>query len=441
MVSVLDNIVAEITPAGRAAVSGIRVSGKDSKQIIENIFNITIDGERETRKARFVDHDLDDVVVIYYQAPHSYTGEDVCEIFCHGNPSVVNNIINAVLAVKNYRIRLASPGEYTKRAYLNGKMDLLQAEAVVDVINSSSNTALKYRSRMLKGGLSGILSEVKQDILDIATHLELEIDFEEEDYRFDHSSSIKMVDRSLDKIKGLIDSCSRFEFLSKEIKVVIVGKANAGKSSLFNRVIEHERSIVHHLPGTTRDYIDAEVFVDGLNITFVDTAGFRDGASSEVEKQGLKKIDELINDAALIVEISENDDYVFDSKKNAIKVRNKIDVTLPKKRDKGVFYVSALTGEGVGGLKKGVAAFLKKDLEFVDERQDFYLLTKRQKGAITVLSKEIHELHNAISSKQPIDAVSFVARRCILIIDELMGKVQATDEVLDVLFSRFCIGK
>lgn len=436
IMSVLDNIVAEITPVGRAAVSGIRVSGNGSKQIIEKIFNTKIES---ARKACFIEHELDQIVAIYYKAPHSYTGEDVCEIFCHGNPSIVNNIINAIL--KGSKTRMANPGEFTKRAYLNGKMDLLQAESVVELINSSTNMALKYRNKMLKGKLSEVLKEIKKDLLDIAVHLELEIDFEEENYDFDRSSCVNVVDQSLKKVKGLLDSCSKFEFLSKDIKVVIVGAANAGKSSLFNKLIEHERSIVHHLPGTTRDYIDAEVFIDGLNVTFVDTAGMREGIGSEVEKQGIGKIDELINESMLIVEISENDDYVFGSRKNSIKIRNKIDLYPPKKKVKDVVYVSALKGDGIDVLKQEIGSILKKNIGIIDERQDFYILTKRQKGIITLLKDELNKLDQAVSLKQPIDAVSFIARRSISIIDELLGETKATDEVLDVLFSRFCIGK
>ncbi|MFH1222945.1 MAG: tRNA uridine-5-carboxymethylaminomethyl(34) synthesis GTPase MnmE [Pseudomonadota bacterium] len=434
---VLDNIVAEITPAGRGGISGIRISGPDAKIITERTFNF----KAENRRALFVDSELDDVVIIYYEAPNSYTGENVCEVFCHGNPSIVNNIINVLLNIKGYKTRIAAPGEYTKRAYLNGRMDLVQAESVVDLINSSSSAAIKYRNRMLKGGLSKTLKALKTGLVNAAAELELEIDFEEEDHKINFNALGDIVGRTRDKVSELLDSFSRFEFLSKDLNVVIAGKANTGKSSLFNRLVECERAIVHHMPGTTRDYLDAELILDGLNITLIDTAGYRSETNSDVEERGIDKTESLIQEAALIIEVSEDDSFLLDKKEDVVRVRNKIDLRTPLKQEKDVIYVSALTGEGIKELKSSIFSHLKEQFNKVDERQDFYLLTKRQKGILLCVQTELNKLYDAVSKKQPIDAISFLTRRSIDLIDELLGSTKTGDEILDTLFSRFCIGK
>ncbi len=433
-----DNIIAEITPAGRGAVSGLRISGSSAKNITEDLFNTKI---TETRHAYLLKNDLDEVVAVYYQAPNSYTGEDVCEIFCHGNPSIVNGIIDTVLSNNKFKTRMAEPGEFTKRAYLNDKIDLIQAEAVADIINSSSTVAVKYRNQMLRGNFSTVLESIKKELLDISVFTELEIDFEEESAGvLDKKKALSRLEEILARTKSILSSFSKIELLAKDIRVLIVGEANVGKSSVFNKLIQQDRSIVHEHPGTTRDYIEADLFINGLEVTLIDTAGFRDATDCEIEKMGIKKIKDLLDSASIILEITDNDTYKFKYDK-AIKVRNKIDVTKPAAIGKGVVYTSTKDISNIITLRERIAQELGIMLQTEDNRIEHFLLTKRQNTYMNDLAKRIEEVLFAIKKDHPIEAVSFMLRDSIDIVNKLIGREKASDDTLNELFSRFCIGK
>jgi tRNA modification GTPase len=439
MISVFsDNIIAEITPAGRAAISGIRISGKNAKEITERLFSTKI---TTPRHSYLIKSDLDEVLVVYYSAPNSYTGEDVCEIFCHGNPSIVNSIIDTVTLDKELRTRIARPGEFTKRAYINGKMDLVQAEAVVDVINSSNTAAVKYRNHVLGGGLSVVLDNIKNELLEISAFTELEIDFEEESAGIlDKPKSISRLQGILNRINDILNSFSKIEMLSKDIRVLILGDANVGKSSIFNKLIEQERSIVHEHPGTTRDYIEADIFLNGLEVTLIDTAGFRNNTDCEIEKLGMERIKTLLENTTLIVEVTDDDKYDF-KYKNAIRVRNKVDIKRPGGPKEDFIYTSVNDPDSIRLLRCLIESELRKNMGIQDERGERFLLTKRQKGYLVELSKMVSNSLNGIKNGHPIDAVSFMIRGSINIVNDLTGKSQVSDETLDELFSRFCIGK
>lgn len=433
-----DNIIAEITPPGRAAISALRISGPDSKKIVEELFGATI---TETRRAHYFKSVLDDVVVVYYESPNSYTGENVCEIFCHGNPAIVNALIDDVLSNKKFNTRIANPGEFTKRAYLNNKMDLIQAEAVTDIINSSSEIAVKYRNKTLKGNLSKVLNEIRDELLDMSVFTELEIDFEEESAGvLDKDKALNRLENIKTRIEDIINSFSRVETLSRDINVLIVGDANVGKSSLFNKLIEQERSIVHEHPGTTRDYIEADVFMGGLEVTLIDTAGFRDNINCEIEQMGINKINELLESASLLIEVTDRDDYGF-KYKNALKVRNKIDKKQPKNQQKDIIYTSAMDQGSIVALKRQIEANLKTLYSVEDNRTDQFLLTKRQKTSLLELQTFLEGSIDSIKKELAIDIVSFMIRNSIKTINLLIGKESPSDDTLDELFSRFCIGK
>jgi tRNA modification GTPase len=430
-----DNIIAEITPAGRASVSGIRISGRDAKEITENFFNTKIISPRHSY---LVKNDLDEVLVIYYSAPNSYTGEDVCEIFCHGNPSIVNSIIDGVTSDKKLKTRIARPGEFTKRAYLNGKMDLVQAEAVADIINSSSTAAVKYRNHVLGGGLSVVLEDIKKELIAISILAELEIDFEEESAGvLDKNKALSKLQETLNRVNDILCSFSKIELLSKDIRVLILGNANVGKSSIFNKLVDQERSIVHEHPGTTRDYIEADIFLNGLEVTLI---GFRDSTGCEIEKIGMERIKELIKDTSLIIEVTDDDKHDF-KHKNGIWVRNKIDIKKPNTLTEGLVYTSVGDPESMRLLKSKIEVELRKKIETHDDRNEYFLLTKRQKTCLTELAAMIQGSINAINEERPVDAVSFVVRSSIDALNRLVGRDHVSDETLDELFSRFCIGK
>ncbi|MEI6079378.1 MAG: tRNA uridine-5-carboxymethylaminomethyl(34) synthesis GTPase MnmE [bacterium] len=438
MLSFSDNIVAEITPVGRAAISGIRISGKNAKEVVEKLFNSSITQERHSYLLK---NDLDEAVVVYYKAPNSYTGEDVCEIFCHGNPTIVNSFIDRIISNRSFNIRIAEPGEYTKRAYLNDKMDLIQAEAVADIINSSNTTAASYRNQVLKGDLSKVIEKIKAELLDISVFTELEIDFEEESAGvLDKEKAKVTLTNVLDQVRQILSSFSKIESLSRDIKVLIIGEANVGKSSIFNRLIEQDRSIVHEHPGTTRDYIEADLFMNGLEVTLIDTAGFRDVPNCDIERMGIEKINELINSATLILEVTDKDGMTF-KHYNSIKVRNKIDVNRPNKLEPSILYTSKNDPNSIKKLKSNIEYTIKKMFETVDDRTEHFLLTKRQRESLSALEKQVDRILSSIQSEQPIDAVSFMIKDALDMINKLTGREKANNEMLDELFSRFCIGK
>jgi len=433
-----DNIVAEMTPQGRGAVSGLRISGPDAKSIIEQNFNLKLN---EPRYAYYISHSLDELVIIYYKAPHSYTGQDVCEVFCHGNPTIISSILDLLIGSKDTRVRIANPGEFTKIAYLNGKMDLLQAESVVDLINSSTKKAAELRGKTLRGALSSILVDIKRRLLDLAVRSELEIDFEEDKAGvFDYEAGFEELNLLKERTKDLLSSFKSIEKLSGEIKILITGKANVGKSSLFNKILEYERSIVHHLPGTTRDYIEAELLFGDVEVVLIDTAGLRDGYDSDVEELGAEKIKGLIKDAFLIIEVSIDDNTATGDARTII-VRNKVDLAKPVEQHKNVIYTCAYTGVGVKELKAEIGKRIRHHIKTADNRDDIFLFNKRQVQLISKLYDSIEASILGIKEQNNIDVISFLIGTCIHVVDELLGNGHITDEVLDELFSRFCIGK
>jgi len=433
-----DNIIAEMTPPGRAAVSGIRINGPKVKEIVEHFFKFNI---KEPRFSYYVRHDIDDLIVTYYKAPNSYTGQDLCEVFCHGNPAIVSLIIDSMLTLDGYKVRLARPGEFTKIAYLNGKMDLMQAEAVIDLINSSTKKAAELRNRTLKGVLSDKVIDIKRRLLELAVKAELEIDFEEDKAGlFVYEAGLKEVLSIKSETEKVLASFKNIEKLSGDIKVLITGKANVGKSSLFNKILEYERSIVHHLPGTTRDYIEAEVMLGDFEVTFIDTAGLRDRYNSDIEEKGAEKIRELMKDVLLVVEVHNDDNYVSNTRE-AILVRNMIDINKPTGKDKNVIYTSAYTGAGIEELRKEIEKNINDRMKINDDRNDMFLLNKRQFLLVSEFNQGLESLVAAIKKGENIDIVSFLIRNSIRMIDELLGQDHVKEEVLNELFSRFCIGK
>lgn len=434
----VSNIVAEITPSGRGAVSGIRISGPDARVIVETLFNIQLNKERFSY---YIKHKIDELILCYYKTPASYTGEDVCEFFCHGNPVIVNSVIEELLSIKTYPVRVAKPGEFTKRAYLNGKIDLLQAEAVLDVINSSTQKALELNSKTLNGALSSIAQDIKRSLVEIAILTELEIDFQEETPSFfNHETVLPIVEEICLKLDRILSSFRSVSKLSGLIRILIIGRANVGKSSLFNSILEYERSIVHHLPGTTRDYIEAELFFGSFQALLTDTAGLRNEYDCDVEQKGAKRVRELLDTATLLIEVSDTDCFSSDPKKS-IFVRNKADLDPIEKKVEGVFYTSAKSGDGVLELKKEIENKLGKILNIDDKRGDAFLLNKRQEQALLELKNIVTMLKRELELKNNIDIISFVNKEAITAMDKFTGAVTATDNILDELFSRFCIGK
>ncbi len=436
-----DNIIAEITPAGRGGVSAIRISGPNIKEAASSFFGLDLKKERH---AYYVSHEIDEFVVIYYKAPKSYTGEDVCEVFCHANPALVDDIINSFIIKSPFKLRMAEPGEFTKRAYLNGKMDLVQAESVIDVINASSAAMAKQKNRLLKGEFSENIKNIKAALLDLASLCEAHIDFAEDDPGiFDYSTAKQKVSEIDKNICSFIDSCTLVKNVSDAVRVVITGKPNVGKSSIFNKLVEYERAIVHHAPGTTRDYIEEDFIFNGIEVCFVDTAGIRTDPGSEVEKEGIRRVLEIISTASIIVEVSDDSCFTHDGD-NTIRVHNKIDLfsgSSIAKKEEGVFYVSALNGEGVKELKKAVLKMVKQKSKMDIQNMHRFSVNTRQISYLSELKMSIHNLSKGFLDNEPIDAISFLLRQAIGVINKVLGDGPVNEDILNSVFSKFCIGK
>ena len=435
-----DNIIAEMTPTGRGGVSAIRISGPDSNFIVSSFFDKNI---KKERYAYYFSHEVDDFVVLYYKAPKSYTGEDVCEIFCHANPALVDSVINLFISKNKNKLRLAKPGEFTKKAYLNGKIDLVQAEAVVDIINASSADMAKQKTRMLKGLFSQKIKTIKDQLVDMASVCETHIDFSEDDPGiFDYESNLKKIKDIRESVVRFIDSCALIKDVSDSVRVVITGNPNVGKSSLFNKFVEYERAIVHHSPGTTRDYIEEYFVLDGIEVCFVDTAGLRKDPESEIEQEGIRRVLDIINSASIIIEISDNGLFSH-TDSNVIKVQNKIDL-LPLSnlnKQKGVFYVSIKTGEGLDELRQYVFSLINQNYKMSIHSTSAFSVNTRQISYLTNLKESIQKLEKGLFDNEPLDVVSFLLRENIAIVNGVLGEGVVSEDILNSVFSKFCIGK
>lgn len=428
--NIFDNIIAEITPKGIGGVSGLRLSGKDVNFFCEKLFNIKI---TKIRYSYFFKTKYDDLILIYYKAPNSYTGEDSVEIFCHANPQIVSNIINAF--IKNFDIRISGPGEFTKRAYLNSKMDLVQAESVIDIITQSSKKAISSKMHVLRGSLSTIFENIKKDLITFCVDGEMEIEFEE-DSMFDYSAALIFINKVVNELNDLIIVYDRFEELAKSINVCIIGKPNVGKSTLFNLLIKENRALIDSVPGTTRDYIESKLSLGDYNISLIDTAGLRDNPSSSVEEMGINTTKHLIENALFLIEVTDEDEFV-PLNENSIIIRNKSDLLNDSINPKFV-YTSAISGTGISQVYDKIIERL--DMYYSKFDEDKLLVTLRQKKLIFELIKVFNEIKVELEKEVGIDVISVFFSRAINVLDEILG-VEINTEILDNLFSKFCIGK
>jgi tRNA modification GTPase len=445
-----DTIAALATPLGFGAISIIRVSGEKSIVAVDTIFK----GKMSLEKAKshtihygnIFDSDelVDDVLVSVFRAPNSYTGEDSVEISTHGNPLISNKILE--LLTKN-NIRLAEPGEFTKRAFLNNKMDLSQAEAVSDVISSHTQAALRGARNQLNGLLSQKVDELKTLLLNISSFVELELDFAEEDVKFiENNELIKRIDNIQSEIDSLLKTYSFGKTIRDGVNVALVGIPNVGKSSLLNYILKESRAIVSELPGTTRDIIREEVSIDGILFKLFDTAGIR-FSEDAIELEGIYRSRNAVKNADLVLFINDVE-QVFDQtlfheilllndKKNILTVLNKID----KGYNGGVHYdvsLSALTGEGIFGLLEKMKGHALGNSNFSEKTAIVSNLRHYQ-----CLSKAKENLNKAMDSavnKMSGEFITLDLRNAINALGEIIGEVTSED-ILNNIFTKFCIGK
>ena len=450
-----DTIAAVATPYGNGGVGVIRISGEKAFEIIKKIF-VTSQFTPPSFEPRKFSHGwiidptlksengnlpLDEVIVLPFFAPNSYTGENIIEIQCHGGVNVVKNILELVL--KN-GARMAEKGEFTKRAFLNKRMDLSQAEAVADIIHSKTSEFAKISVKNLSGSLKEKTNEIRNDIFEILSRITAGIDFPEDVKEPEYDYLIETFENIISKIDKVLEGAKTSNILRQGISVAIVGKPNVGKSSLFNALLNLDRAIVTDIAGTTRDVLK-ETLDLGIPVTLIDTAGIRGEKENQdkVESIGIEYSKQSLNEADLVLFVydasqgmNEDDQKIFElvENKNYIMIANKSD--LSGKQENGAVSISALTGDGVNELKKiltsKVCEFEPENLEFVtNSRQQACLNKARVSMEQALMASQLHELQ---------DLISIDVKSAILALDELTGEL-ITDDILDNIFEHFCIGK
>ena len=395
---------------------------------------------------------VDEVLVSYFKAPKSYTTENMCEINTHGGNIVVRKILE--LCLKN-GAEMAEPGEFTKRAFLNGRIDLLQAESVIDIIDAKSERELKAGMNQLEGQLSKKIHEIKQKIMDVMVNVEVDIDYPEYDVEEVTNAEIKgMLDIVISDLEKLEKSFDNGKILKDGVKTAIIGKPNAGKSSLLNCILNEERAIVTEIEGTTRDTIEEFVTVEGVPLKLIDTAGIRE-AKDEVEKIGIAKSKEIAKDADLIIAIFDSSRDMTDEDreilniikgKNAILVLNKtdlnkkIDENMPEIIDscKYIVKISTLEQQGLEDLYKIIGNMFSMEEISVDNTA--IITNLRHKNLISKALESCKQAMDALTNGMPLDIIAVFLKEILENLGEITGEI-VTDDIISEIFSKFCLGK
>jgi tRNA modification GTPase len=450
-----DTIVAIATPPGRGGIGVIRLAGQDAKKIALPMLRLKHD--LEPGGAVFAElieppasqdpgegQRIDEVVVTCFAKPHSYTTDDIVEISAHGSPVVLRHIIELALAGG---ARLAEPGEFTMRAFLNGRIDLTQAEAVRDLIDSRTLYQAKVAAQQLEGALSRRLQPLKQKLIELIATLEAGVDFAEDDV------SVLAADQILGRIEtvrspleALAGTFAYGKIVHQGLTLAIVGRPNVGKSSLFNRLVERERAIVTPTPGTTRDLVTETVAIGGIPIQLIDTAGIR-GALDEAESIGIRKSLETIADADLVLIVRDSSRPVTPEDEEwmkpvavrpAILVENKCDLTTPASKSNAGVHTSALTGEGISELRKAILRHIGG--ESGTQSEAGFLTNVRHQSRVRESIAALKAAESAVANRIPHEMLLLDLYSALRPLDEITGAT-TTDDILNLIFSTFCIGK
>jgi tRNA modification GTPase len=453
-VTMNDTIAAISTTLGVGAISIIRVSGNDAIKIVNKIFKGKNLEKVETHTINYghiVDKDeiIDEVLVSVMKSPKTFTTEDVVEINCHGGISTTNKVLELVL---NNGARLAEPGEFTKRAFLNGRIDLTQAESVMDLINSKNESKRKVAIKGLNGYVSNIIRNLRQEILELLASIEVNIDYPEYEDAIAMTNDIvkPKITEIKEKLTKIINEFENGKILTSGIKTIIIGKPNVGKSSILNRLLDEEKAIVTDIEGTTRDTVEGSITINGVSLNIIDTAGIRE-TEDIVEKIGVEKSLSLINEADLIVivlnnneELTEEDKKILTAckDKKVIVVINKSDlerkINLDDIKYQNIVYTNTIDLNGINSLKeKIVELFNLNELE----QQDYtYLSNVRQISLAKDAYQILEEVDNGIKNEVPVDMIEIDIKRAWEKLGEIIGETY-TEELIDQLFSQFCLGK
>lgn len=457
-----DTIAAIATAPGEAGIGIVRISGDEALSIADHIF-ISNNGKsikeippRRISYGYIVDPDtkekIDEVLVVYMKAPYTYTKEDIVEINCHGGMIPVKRILELVL---RNGARAAEAGEFTKRAFLNGRIDLAQAEAVMDLISAKTDKGFDVALNQLEGSLSKRVEKTRNVLLEMLAHIEVSIDFSEDDIDEITLDTLKeKSDEVQEEIKYLLETAETGKLIKEGLNTVIIGKPNVGKSSLLNALLRESRAIVTNIPGTTRDIIEERVNIKGILLNLVDTAGIRE-TEDIVEKIGVEKTKEFFNKADLIMfmldastDLTEEDLQIMEliKGKDAIILINKTD--LPQKIDIGkiqqyfnkkrILYTSLIEGKGLQEIEDTLVDMVYKGE--VRQKENLLVTNVRHKNALERALKSIEDATKAIEKKMPLDFIEVDVRNAWEFLGEITGETVAED-LIDHIFKNFCIGK
>ena len=438
-----DTIAAIATPLGTGGVGIIRISGGSALRVVGGIFSakeikpnaITYGWIKDNQKL------VDEVVVLYFKAPHSFTGEDVIEIQAHGGVNVLRAILNLVL---RNGARMAERGEFSKRAFLNGKIDLSKAEAILDLIHAKTSKFASASAKNLSSSLAQEINRIKKDLFKTLSSIIAGIDFPEDmpepDYK-DLKNELESVKQSIEKV---LLSAQKSNIMRQGIKVAIAGRPNVGKSSLFNNLLTMERAIVTDIAGTTRDTIQETIDLEGIPVTLIDTAGIREGNIDKVEKIGIDFSRQAVQDADLVlflydssVGLNDEDAQIFELVKNCnyIKVATKSDLS-QNRTDKDAIYLSNKTEENIETLRRKIAdVVLNNDLTETE-----FTTNSRQQNCLQKALDSVNIALEAVEREEIQDLISIDVKSALLALDEITGEV-ITDDILNNIFDNFCIGK
>ena len=456
----MSTIVSISTAPGIGGIGIIRMSGDESFNILSKIFKPKNNQKIEDIKGytikygEIVDNEeiIDEVLVSYFKAPKSYTTENMCEINSHGGSIIVKKILE--ICLKN-GAELAAPGEFTKRAFLNGRIDLAQAESVIDVINAKSEKEAKSSIKQLEGVLSKEIKEIKQEILDVLVNIEVTIDYPEYDTPDVQKKEIQeMLESVKQRLSKLEESFDNGKIIKEGIKTAIIGKPNAGKSSLLNAILKENRAIVTDIEGTTRDTIEEFITVKGIPLKLVDTAGIRD-AKDEVEKLGIQKSIEEAKNADLVIaifdsskELSKEDIEILEliKEKPAIILLNKSDLIskidendiISKGIKANIIKISAKNKNGIEDLYEKIAGMFSLDEINLDN--EVLITNIRHKNIISKAIGNVKKANEAINIDMPIDIITIYIKEIMEDLGEITGEY-VTEDIINEIFSKFCLGK
>lgn len=449
-----DTIVAISTKLGVGAISIIRVSGKDSITLVNEIFKGKDLSEvsSHTINYGFINNgkeDIDEVLVTVMKSPKTFTREDVVEINCHGGIATTLSIFELLI---EKGARKAEPGEFTKRAFLNGRIDLTEAEAVMDLIDSKTENSRKLAVASLEGSLKKYINSFRDKLKHVLANIEVNIDYPEYyDIEEVTKKELKEVITELEKdLQNLVTKSEERQIIKNGIKTIIIGRPNVGKSSILNRFLKEDKAIVTDIEGTTRDIVEGSIIFDGIELSLIDTAGIRD-TDNLAEKIGVEKSLSLIDNANLIIvvlnsseELNENDKFILDkvTDKNPIIVLNKND--LPSKIDKDkldfkhIVTTNTNTIDGIDPLKEEIKSMFK--LSEIEEDDYTYLANERQLTLAKQALKSLSDAKVSLESDEPVDIIEIDLKEVFDILGSITGE-SYSDELLDELFANFCVGK